>query len=225
VTRSPGKKRRGRGTRHRQIAGKPTSLDYQVPAERPRHGQGNALGYGNNVEDGVGHPQPSPKRHPPHGHRSQTKWWWVRPRPGLRYSRAPSETREEGGKSKPSENVKQSFHRSVGEPAEGSLTHRVMPTCEPLPLWGCRQAEERGKGCVPAPASSELEPCGLGAAAPRLGFGHPRGGRRPRSTAKARPPLSPKPPLNTGGDRGYPHNHFEKLRLKHLRVAVFGRSL
>jgi hypothetical protein len=51
-----------RGTRHRQIAGKPTSFDYQVPAERPRHGQGNALGYGNNVKDGVGYPQPSPKR-------------------------------------------------------------------------------------------------------------------------------------------------------------------
>ena len=110
----------------------------------------------------MGHPQPSPKRHPPHGHRSQTKWWWVRPRPGLRYSRAPSETREEGGKSKPSENVKQSFHRSVGEPAEGSLTHRVMQPAnrgplgletEPLPLsLSLRQKKglrEAGRGSSP----------------------------------------------------------------------------
>ena len=78
----------------------------------------------------MGNPQPSPKRHSSHGCRSQTKWWWVCPA-GLRYSRAPLEIGE-----------KAEYHRSVGEPAEGSLTHIVLVLTmrtEHNPRWCSRE--------------------------------------------------------------------------------------
>jgi len=56
------------------------------PLERGVQHQGNDLGDGNNVGNvTMDNPQPSPKSLG-YGCSSTTKWWWARPRSGLRYS-------------------------------------------------------------------------------------------------------------------------------------------